>query len=92
MTKNIKHNVIEEVVFNTENFVASVSKSKRKKFGQFFTSLSVARFMAGMFFIHVHKPEMKMVDAGGGKGILSIDLIVRVFGLGYVGKVHLTCY
>jgi adenine-specific DNA-methyltransferase len=92
MTKNIKHNVIEEVVFNTENFVASVSKSKRKKFGQFFTSLSVARFMAGMFDIDVHKPEMQLLDAGAGTGILCIALIDRIFELGYAGKVHLTCY
>ena len=48
--------------------------------------------MAGMFDIDVHKPEMQLLDAGAGTGILCIALIDRIFELGYAGKVHLTCY
>lgn len=92
MTEKIRHNVLEEVVLNTDAFIASVPKSQRKKFGQFFTSSSIAKFMAGLFDIDLHKPEIYLLDAGAGTGILSIALIDHIFELGYAGKVYLTCY
>ena len=92
MIENIKHNVLDEVVFNTDDLVASVPKTQRKKFGQFFTTPSIAKFMAALFDIDLHKQEIKLLDAGAGTGILCTALIDRIFELGYNGKIQLTCY
>lgn len=92
MTEKTKNIVLEEVILNTDDFVASVPKSQRKKFGQFFTTPSIAKFMAGLFDIDLNKPEILLLDAGAGTGILCIALIDRIFELGYAGKVKLTCY
>ena len=92
MIENIKLNVLDEVVFNTDDFVSSVPKSQRKKFGQFFTTPSIAKFMTALFDIDLHKQEIKLLDAGAGTGILCTALIDHLFELGYTGKVQLTCY
>ena len=85
-------NVLDKVICNTDDFIASVPKSQRKKFGQFFTTFSTAKFMARLFDIDLLKPEISLLDAGAGTGILCIALIDYIFELGYVGKVRLTCY
>lgn len=92
MIERIKYSILEEVVSNTDDFVVSVPKSQRKKLGQFFTTPSIARFMAGLFDIDLHKPKIQLLDAGAGTGILCTALIDRIFEMGYTGKVYLTCY
>ncbi|MEF2751494.1 MAG: Eco57I restriction-modification methylase domain-containing protein [Muribaculaceae bacterium] len=87
-----RHKILGEVVENTNAFVASVSKSQRKKFGQFFTTAKTAEYMAALFRIDLCKEELSLLDAGAGTGILSAALLDRIFQLGYTGKVNLTCY
>ncbi len=92
MTDQIKYGVLDEVILNTDDFIATVPKSQRKKFGQFFTTPSVAKFMATLFDIDLSKPELRLLDAGAGTGILCTALIDHIFELGYAGKIFLTCY
>lgn len=93
MTEKKRHNhILDTVIQNTDNFILSVPKSQRKKFGQFFTTDLTARFMARLFNIDLAKSEIKLLDAGAGTGILCIALIDYIFELGYTGRVHLTCY
>lgn len=92
MAELIQHNLLNEVVENTNAFIASVPKSKRKKFGQFFTTAKTAMYMAALFCIDLDKEEMSILDAGAGTGILSAALIDRIYQSGYTGKVNLTCY
>ena len=92
MTDQIKYRVLDEVILNTDDFIATVPKSQRKKFGQFFTTPSVAKFMATLFDIDLSKPELRLLDAGAGTGILCTALIDHIFELGYAGKIFLTCY
>ena len=40
--------MLNEVIENTERFIASVPKAKRKKYGQFFTNSTTAKFMASV--------------------------------------------
>lgn len=87
-----KDNILAEVVRNTNDFIANVPKSKRKMFGQFFTTASTARFMANLFKIDYTKEHLELLDAGAGTGILSAALLDSLFKNGYKGTVHLTCY
>lgn len=92
MTELIQHNILDAVVGNTNAFIASVPKSQRKKFGQFFTTAKTAMYMAALFCIDLNKEELSLLDAGAGTGILSAALLDRIFQMGYTGKIKLTCY
>lgn len=92
MTDLIQHNILDAVVENTNTFIASVPKSQRKKFGQFFTTAKTAMYMVALFCIDLDKEELSLLDAGAGTGILSAALLDRIFQIGYTGKINLTCY
>ncbi len=92
MTDKSQYNILDEVVRNTNDFIADVPKSKRKKYGQFFTTPSTAKFMANLFSINCGKDHLELLDAGAGTGILSAALLDHIFEGGYKGTVHLTCY
>lgn len=92
MTDQNQYNILAEVVRNTNDFVSTVQKSKRKKFGQFFTTASTARFMANLFKIDFSKDHLELLDAGAGTGVLSAALLDCIFKDGYRGTIHLTCY
>ena len=51
------------------SFVSKSSIKGRKTLGQFFTPLSVARFMAGL--AEYNRKSLRVLDAGAGTGILS---------------------
>lgn len=84
--------MLKAVLENTERFMASFPKSKRKKYGQFFTNATTARFMASLFCFDLSKPCMEILDAGAGTGILSAAVIQRLMDEDYTGRVHVTCY
>jgi adenine-specific DNA-methyltransferase len=84
--------MLDKVIDNTNDFIASVPKSKRKSYGQFFTTGMTARYMAGLFDFDLTRPELKMLDAGAGTGILTAAVIDKIFTDGYTGHVHMTCY
>lgn len=92
MSELFQNLILRKVIENTNAFVAGVSKSQRKHFGQFFTSGSTAMFMAKLFNIDLSKPELHILDAGAGTGILFAALLDRIFAAGYDGKVVVTCY
>lgn len=54
-------------------YTSEVTTEHKKKLGQFFTPLLVAKFMAG--FCLVKKERIKLLDPGFGLGILSCALI-----------------
>lgn len=84
--------MLDFVVQNTNLFVSTVSKDKRKEYGQFFTDLSIARFMASLFDIDFSKTAISILDAGAGTGILSIALAERIINGGYKGRLSICCY
>ncbi len=92
MTDRNQYNILAVAVRNTNDFTANVPKSKRKKFGQFFTTASTATFMANLFSIDFSKKHLELLDAGAGTGILSAALLDYIFNKGFKGTVHLTCY
>ena len=60
--------MLNEVIENTERFIASVPKAKRKKYGQFFTNSTTAKFMASLFCFDLSKQKIEILDAGAGTG------------------------
>ena len=90
--KTIKGKMLNEVLENTERFMSSVPKTKRKKYGQFFTNATTAKFMASLFCFDLSKKQVEILDAGAGTGILAAAVIQKLLELGYTGQIHVTCY
>ena len=67
--------MLQEVNKNTEIFIEQMPKSKQ--YGQFFTSVETARFMASLFTIEREKQTLYALDAGAGSGMLAVALIER---------------
>ena len=72
--------------------MASVPKEDRKRYGQFFTSEKTAVHMASMFDFNLDKPELRILDAGAGTGVLSAAVIQQLSRWGYKGHLQLVCY
>ncbi|MCD8305012.1 MAG: class I SAM-dependent methyltransferase [Prevotellaceae bacterium] len=84
--------MLSSTLRNTDGFIASVPKAKRKMYGQFFTNATTAEFMASLFDFDFSKPELRLLDAGAGTGILTAAVIDRLKRDGYKGKICVTCY
>jgi len=88
----LKNIMLEIICKNTEDFIQKMPKSLRKQYGQFFTSIETARFMASLFSIPLKK-EISILDAGAGSGILCIALLERLSEeLSPKTIVKITCY
>ena len=83
--------LLDRVVESTTEYIETMPKTLRKKYGQFFTSKETAVFMAGLFNILEGCIEISVLDPGAGSGILSIALLERLDTLS-VKKVNLVCY
>ena len=84
--------MIKLIIENTERFIDTVPKAKRKKYGQFFTNVTTARYMASLFNFDTTKPQINLLDAGAGTGILSAAVVMELINKGYTGHIHITCY
>jgi adenine-specific DNA-methyltransferase len=84
--------MLKSVINNTDRFMSSVPKLKRKKYGQFFTNMATARYMASLFEFDLSRPNLHILDAGAGSGVLSIAVVERLILEGYKGDIFLTCY
>ena len=88
----LQYNMLSLVIRNTNSFMAHVPKAQRKKYGQFFTNEATAKFMASLFAFNLSKPNIKLLDAGAGTGILTAAVIQRLTNEGYKGLIDITCY
>ena len=70
--------MLNEVLENTERFMSSVPKTKRKKYGQFFTNETTAKFMASLFCFDLSKQKIEILDAGAGTGILAAAVVQKI--------------
>ncbi len=83
--------LLEHCLSLTDDFIGTMTKTERKKIGQFFTSPVTAKFMAGLFDIP-DKAVLKVLDAGAGSGILSAALMERLDSIESIECVNLICY
>lgn len=84
--------MIKLIIANTDRFMNAVPKAKRKKYGQFFTNVTTAQYMASLFDFDTTKSQISLLDAGAGTGILSVAVVQRLIDDGYTGHIHITCY
>ncbi len=86
----VHNNILKKVVDLTESFILEMPKDERKSYGQFFTSLETAVFMASLFTLP-DEEVIPVLDSGAGSGILSAALILRILNE-TDHSVQLTCY
>ena len=56
--------MLEKMIELTNEYIESMPKKERKKYGQFFTSMETARFMAALYNIDEKKSRVSVLDAG----------------------------
>lgn len=84
--------MLEKIIDLTNRYIDSMPKKERKKYGQFFTSMETARFMAGLYDIPESMDTVKVLDPGAGSGILACAFVERLETLNFVKNIELTCY
>ena len=84
--------MIDSVMAATNNYIAQMPKTQRKKYGQFFTSKNTAAFMASLFEPDEHRPIVSILDAGAGSGVLSAALVQRLQSCSWITNIRLVCY
>lgn len=83
--------MLEQICNKTNDFIQLMPKEMRKKYGQFFTGIETARYMASLFILPSNNKEISLLDAGAGSGILSVALAERLLAE-TKSSIHLTCY
>ncbi|MDR1038616.1 MAG: Eco57I restriction-modification methylase domain-containing protein [Deltaproteobacteria bacterium] len=84
--------MLNHVVEKTDEFISRRTKEERKKLGQFFTSKSIAQYMASLFDVP-KSSSISVLDPGAGSGILSAALVQWVeTQYDIVQEINLTCY
>lgn len=84
--------MLEKVIELTNLYIDCMPKKERKKYGQFFTSMETARFMAGLYEMPAGKSHVTVLDAGAGSGILSCAFIEWADRFDAITKIELVCY
>ena len=82
--------MLSYILDKTKSYIAQMPKDRRKKYGQFFTSIETAMFMSSLFNIP-DKKHIKILDPGAGSGILSAALIETLQNQN-VNEIELVCY
>ena len=80
--------MLEKIIELTNEYIDSMPKKERKKYGQFFTSMETARFMAGLYNLDEKTGKVSILDAGAGSGILSCAFIERLETMGFIYEVR----
>lgn len=60
--------LLDRVVESTTEYIETMPKTLRKKYGQFFTSKETAVFMAGLFNISEDSTEISVLDPVQAQG------------------------
>ncbi len=84
--------MLERVCELTYNYIEMMPKKERKKYGQFFTSINTARYMASMFNVSSDKEKICFLDSGAGSGILSCAFIERLNEIENISEINVVCY
>lgn len=77
MYREIKEDLIT-VDQQNNNLTASVSTKDHNHLAQFFTPKKIGDFMSSLFTLNKDKKQIRILDPGAGKGILSNSIIKRI--------------
>jgi len=70
--------------------ISNHQPDERGRIGQFFTSPSVAHFMANMF--DISKKEIRILDPGAGTGVLTAALCEKILLNSQVQRIHIDVF
>ena len=84
--------MLNRIIEKTNQYIEDMPKKERKKYGQFFTSVETARYMAELFIIPTQKQVLTLLDAGAGSGILSCAIVERLEKFPGIKCIEITCY
>lgn len=84
--------MLKNIIEKTSQYIENMPKKERKKYGQFFTSMETAQYMASLFVIPEKQEIISVLDAGAGSGILSCAMLERLDKIEGIKEVELTCY
>ncbi len=84
--------MLGRVIEQTNAYIEKMSKTERKKCGQFFTSPQTAEYMAGLYDICDDKESISVLDAGAGSGILACAFLERLESFDFIREIELTCF
>ena len=84
--------MLEKIYSKTLDYINMIPKQDRKKHGQFFTEINIAKFMIKLFQESIKKETISILDPGAGTGILSCALIEELENNKNIKNIKLTCY
>lgn len=64
--------MLDYIIERTNRYIDDIPKKERKKYGQFFTSKEIARFMVGLYNIPDNKSKVSILDAGQDRGYYHV--------------------
>lgn len=77
----------QSVLYNEQK-----SSEHKKKLGQFFTDINIAKFMASLITINSKQESINILDCGAGNGILSISLLHKIDTFNLIKNINLHLY
>ena len=73
--------MLKTIIEKTNQFVENIPKKERKKYGQFFTSMKTAHYMASLFVIPKEQKVISVLDAGAGSAFYLVQLLSDLINL-----------
>lgn len=83
-------NILSYVCDRTNLYIKQIDKSQRKNYGQFFTDINIAKYMANL--VNKNKPSVKILDPGAGSGILSAAILDKLKNNNVTQNIEITLY
>lgn len=82
--------LLNQLYDTTISYSNAVTKTKRKKIGQFFTPPSVANYMGGL--METNKKKIKVADTGAGTAMLGGSICQHAFENPNIEEIHVDFY
>ena len=82
--------MLKEIMKNTIEYVNSFPKKERKSYGQFFTPIQTAEYMASL--IRTESEKVKILDPGAGNGLLTAAVVEHLIARGTAREISVVLY
>ena len=82
--------MLKEIMKNTIEYVNSFPKKERKSYGQFFTPIQTAEYMASL--IRTESEKVKILDPGAGNGLLTAAVVEHLIARGIAREISVVLY
>ena len=87
----MKNNILVQIMNNTIQYMSAFPKEMQKEYGQFFTNIETAKYMANMLPISKNE-TISLMEPGCGNILLSTAVICRLIKETHVKNINLALY